>query len=355
MDTSNKQTKRRRYLPASELAMFCGQLAMILQSDILLSDGVASLCEEGARTGNAQAFGRLRDTVQETGSLYLAVKQAGFFPPYLVNMVRVGEQAGKLDEAMESLSRYYEREDQIRKSIRSAVVYPAVLMLMMAVVIAVLLIKVMPVFAQVFDDLGGQAVSTSNAMMRFGMTAGICALGLIGLAFVVVLALLMASRTQKGYRALIRLGSRFPLTKGIFAKLTSSRFASAMAMLLQSGMDVDESLELAQECVTDEAGRSKAARCRELMAQGVTFADALEQTEMFEPLYLHMVRTGSQTGREDMVMKKLGELCSGQADESLSRLVSVIEPTLVAVMSVIIGAILLAAMLPLTGAMSAIG
>ena len=106
--------------------------------------------------------------MQKTGSLYEAVKTAGIFPAYLVGMVGIGERAGKLDDVLGELSEYYRREADMHASIKNAVLYPAVLVLMLAAVVTVLVVSVLPVFTRVFAGLGITSASASGAAMRAG-------------------------------------------------------------------------------------------------------------------------------------------------------------------------------------------
>ena len=135
-------------------------------------------------------------------------------------------------------------------------------------------------------------------------------------------------------------------------KVSASRFAAVMAMMLKSGYPLDESLKLVSGVIADEDVAARVRTCREKMAAGhESFADAVEQLHIFQPLHERMIRVGAAAGQVDGVMKKLAEIYEDEADDAITHAVSIIEPTLVALMSVVIGAILLAVMLPLLSLM----
>ena len=146
---STTEDKKNRRIPAKETAIFCSQVAMLLKAGIPLHEGIASL-GEGADAGAGARFDKLIQILEESGSLYEAVRASDLFPAYMVNMVHIGEAVGHLDAVMESLGRYYEREDALHEAVRSAVRYPLVMIVMMAVVMGVLMTRVLPVFNEVF-------------------------------------------------------------------------------------------------------------------------------------------------------------------------------------------------------------
>lgn len=137
-----------------ELSSFCGQMALILKSGISSTEGLTIMLEDAAPGDERTVLEDLNSNMQETGSLFLALEHAGMFPSYMLHMVEIGEETGTLDEVMESLQNHYEREEAISRSIRNSITYPMIMTGMMAVVVIVLLVKVMPIFNQVFIQLG---------------------------------------------------------------------------------------------------------------------------------------------------------------------------------------------------------
>lgn len=352
---NNQKTAARTSgrIPAKETALFCTQAGLLLKAGIPLGDGLASLTEEGTGAGR-ELLRRIADTARETGSLYEAVRQAGVFPSYMVHMIRIGETAGKLEEVLDSLSLYYEREARLRGAVRSAVLYPLILILLMAAVIAVLVVAVMPIFSSVLADLGAEA-SANTGMVSTGVVIGRCALVVVAVLLALLVAMLLLSLSAKGRQALMSLSSRLPILRRLYRQIASSRFASVMSMLLSSGYDLGEALELAEEVVADPTVRNKIRLCRDKVSRGKAFSAALLELGLFSGLYARLIQTGEKTGRLDDVMKNMAAQYETDVEESLSGVVALIEPTLVILLSVIIGSILLSVMLPLIGILSAIG
>ena len=172
-------------LTARELSSFCGQMGMLLHSGISTAEGLHILCDESKTDADRQILTPLIRSVEENGSLSRALDESGIFPTSMTAYVRTGEETGCLDEIMESLSSRYEQEEEISGQIRSAVTYPLLMLGMMAVVILVLLIKVLPVFQQVFNQMGMEMNGFSEGLLNAGNT--ISQYSAVFLAFAVLL------------------------------------------------------------------------------------------------------------------------------------------------------------------------
>ena len=340
--------KAKKTLSPAELSTFCGQVALILEAGLPLYDGMETLAGTGAASAGADMYQAASRGVTQTGSLYDALKDDGRWPEYLVEMVGVGERAGQLDKVMRGLETYYAREDRIRSSVVSAVTYPVVLGAMLAVIVLILLLFVLPVFRRTLDSMG----VTDNAMMRVGASIGWVVMALIGLVILAVIAVLFLLRTKHRAKVLAFLQRCVPALDRLNKKLSASRVAGVLSMMLSSGFQTGEALEMTAQVASDESTAANVRKISERMDGGETFADAVAGTGLFDELHARMIKMGSATGHEDSVLAKLGELYEEQAEEDISRLVSIIEPSLVAVLSVVIGAVLLTVMLPMAGILS---
>ncbi len=346
---------RTQYLPPDETAMFCEQVALLLKSGIALYDGIDALCQNYQSTRYGDRFTRLNETMKRTGSLYESLRELDIFPPYMVQMVKVGEQAGTLERVMQGLSVYYAREAQVRSTVRSAVTYPLLMVVLMAVVVVVLVVQVLPMFSEILNNLGGDLTSASAARMNAGMGAGAFVLILTALILILVLTVAVLLRTQKRDGVIRFLLRAFRPLRFIADKLSAGRFASVMAMLMGSGFPLDEALKMMSGVMTDKLAKSKVEYVASRVESGESFTDAIEGARIFEPIHGKMIRVGFLAGQTETVMERLAEQYQDEVDDGIRRLVSAIEPTLVAVLSIVIGGILLSVMLPLASLMSSLG
>jgi len=339
---------------SEELSGFCAQLAMMLQSGMSLYDGMEMVAQTHKDSPNADRYAELESAMTETGSLHAALEKCGCWPEYLVQMAGIGERTGKLESVMRSLAEYYDREGRIHRAVVSAVTYPMVLGVMMLLILLIMIIKVLPVFKRVLANFGVEMTDSGNAIMQLGVTVGWVVLALVAAA--VLAALVCCLMMKLGFKAQVAsfAGRIIPGLRNIRKGLASSRFASVLSMMLSGGFPLDEALEMVPSVLEDEIACGKVSEMRGKIAEGKPFADAIVESEMFDEFTSGLIRTSAAVGSVDAMMEKVAADYENRAEEGIASLVSIIEPTLVAVLSVVIGAVLLSVMLPMAGIISSI-
>ena len=158
----------KRSITSSELSSFCSQVALILSAGLPLYDGMETLAETTRGSEYADLYESASKGVNETGSLYQALKADDRWPTYLVEMAGIGEQTGQLESVMNGLAEYYGREDRIRSSVVSAITYPLVLGVMLVLIIMIMLWKVLPVFQRVLNSMGMDMSRSGSSLMSLG-------------------------------------------------------------------------------------------------------------------------------------------------------------------------------------------
>lgn len=344
----------QKQLSNTELSSFCYQTALILNSGISSMEGISIMLEESEHDSEKAILQSIYDALLETGSFSKALAASSVFPSYLLHMAEIGEQTGRLDDVMKALGEHYEREESISRSVRSAVIYPLIMICMMAAVIFVLLTKVMPIFNQVFAQLGQEMTGFSRGLLSLGTAINRYSVVLITLLVLLIALGFYAVKTASGRRTFAALGNRVPAIRRLRDKTASCRFADCMALTLGSGLNPDYCTDLAQNLIEDEVFQKKITDCRQMMSEGTELADALTKTGIFSGVYGRMANLASRTGGLDTVMREIAEKYEEEIDSRLSSIISVLEPTLVIILSVIVGIILLSVMLPLMGIMSSL-
>lgn len=350
-----QENTTQKTLPPDETALFCEQVAMVLKAGIPLGDGMETLARSYADSRYGARFEQMHMSLERRGTLSAALQDAGIFPSYMLAMTRIGERSGKLDEVMASLANYYQWEAQIKTSVKNAILYPSVLVMMLAVVIAILVISVIPVFQRVFDSLGLAAGSPASAAMQIGVGVGKGMLILVGVFALALISVGILLRTGRRESVLALLSGILPPVRRVNARLSTARYASALSMMLAAGYPVEDAIRLAPSVVTDEKHRRQAERAQDELLAGGSFAQAAEKSGLFDPMHEKMIRFGAAAGKLDAVMEKLSGVYMSEADDAIHNVIAMIEPTLVAVLSIVIGGILLSVMLPLLSVLSAVG
>ena len=191
--------KKNQIMSSEELSSFCDQIALMLSSGMTLRDGIEMLAEDEMKQkdNKVHPYTDLYQVVDETGSLYVAMKEhEENWPQYMIEMVGIGEQTGRLEDIMISLSTYYQREGRIRTAAMSAITYPLVLGVMMVVIIGILLWRVLPVFRRVLESLGVGASGSGSLLMRVGTIVGWGVLILIALVVVIAIVIMILMKTK---------------------------------------------------------------------------------------------------------------------------------------------------------------
>lgn len=335
-----------------ELFQFCEQFSIILRSGMSAIEGLAILNDDSQTERGKEILTFLYKDMEESGSLAHAMEQSGAFPASAAAYVRTGEETGCLDEVMKGLSAFYAKEIQITDQIQSAVAYPLVMLGMMTAVIVILLVKVLPVFRQVFRQLGLEMSWISGALLGIGET-----LSRYSTAFLVLLAamigfILFLVLHPKGQELIRKIVCRFPGMKEIPVNLDYSRLCQCISLGIRSGLSPELCVELAGAVVTQTEIRKKLASIQKQLAEGYGFIEAITESGLFKAMELRLISLGFQAGASDEVMEKLAEQYEEKSTDSVSHIVSILEPTIVIVLSILVGLVLLSVMMPLLGLLS---
>lgn len=342
-------------LNSEEMITFCSQMALILHAGISPFEGISMMMEEQKNPEGEALLLMIYQEMEMGKSLYDGMKICGVFPKYACQMIHLGEVSGRLDEVMHSLADYYTRENALYKNVWHAISYPLFMLVMMVGVLLVLMIKVMPVFQEVFYSLGTQMEGTAGAVLRMGQAASRYS-GMIMFLFAVFLGLCFwISRTEKGQEQAKRWLKKSRFTKFLMRRMAQHRLAFGMSMSLRSGLDPECSMEMMTDLVNDGEMAEKIQRCVDQMKQGSFFEEAVMVCGLFDGIHNRMIRIGQRTGSLDQVMEEIAKQCEEEVTESIWHKISMIEPTIVIVLAVLVGVILLSVMLPLMSIMSEIG
>jgi len=347
--------KNQKLLSNEEIASFCSQTAMILNAGITPYEGMNILLQDTKDAKGKELVEQIIEAFGRGETFNKALASTEVFPDYLLHMVELGEQSGNLDNVMESLAAYYEHEDMIADSIRSAVRYPLIMIGMMLLVIYVLLTKVLPIFNQVFIQLGSEMNGVSAGLMKFGTSLNKYSILILCILVLLFGLYLLGFRTKKGKAITTNFLNNFALTKGFYERVAAGRFASGLSMTISAGLDTYSSLDLVSVIVEHKKTEEKIAACKQSLMEGANLAEALEKSNIFSSLYSRMVAVGFRTGSIDQVMEKIAENYEKETEKKLSEIIATLEPTLVIILSLIVGLILLSVILPLMGIMSSIG
>lgn len=345
-------------LTSADVSVFCEGMAMMLSAGIQLDEALSLL---DIRRGNArlsQVCETAYRAVAGGQSLADALRQTGAFPRHAVDMVAIGERTGRLEQTLRRLMLYYDEESRVFSKVRTAVGYPAALLCVMAVIVAFTVWVVLPVFVDVYEGLAGSLTAGSSASIAASIAIGWVALIITIVGAAAAVTAVVASRTPKGNMFLLRLFARLPFTREAMEKLALSRFTLALSTYISSGVNDDVALAESIRTVEHPRIREHATHALQLMQdpeRGLGLSAALAESNLMDALYSRMLVIGARTGSAENVLAGLGETFFNEATDSIDHVVDSVEPVLAALLTVAVGATLLAIMLPLIGIMGSIG
>lgn len=345
-----------RVLSNEYVSAFCLEFSLLLHSGIGVEDGLYLLAEDEDNKQNKKMYKAMAEELADGKTFSQVIEKTGVFPKYVSDMIATGENTGRLEQSFKSLASYYDRQVQINSQIKSALLYPLILMLLMFVIIIVLLVKVLPIFDQVYSQLGGSMTGAAKVLLDIGQY--IKQLLPVILVIVGIVATLVAiiALTQSTRLFVLKLYKKWFGNHGITKKISDSRFASSMAMGMQSGLNTEEAFRNAMNF----HGGSKAVKkryenCLNMLESGEPLAKCFKDNHIFETSFCRILDLGAKSGTADDAMEEIARRLDDKVQREIEKKVGRIEPTIVIVTSVLVGIILVAVMLPLINIMSSIG
>lgn len=339
-----------------DIAACCLELNYLLHAGIGNAEALRCISEDEDRKEFSELFASMADGADEGKMLSEVFRDAGVFPGYVYEMIAVGEKTGRTEEALKSLANDAQSRANLDRQTKSALVYPSVLLLVMLVVVAVLLIYVLPVFNDVYSQLGSGLTGVAGVLLTVGGALGrvswllvilLCA----AVAFLAAFSAVPAFREKVIGRMEKRRGD-----KGAYSMINTARFAQALSLGMSSGLDAQEAVSSALTLLNEnKVSSERGDRCRELIESGSNLAQALRESGLMPAKQCRELEAGIKGGSGDLAMEQIAQRLTDDAENALSEQMSRIEPTIVIVSSILVGIILLAVMLPLVNIMNSIG
>ena len=339
-----------------EIADLCRELALLIHAGISEAEGLHLMAEQ---TEIKSVGNMLTDMAQQMDNgcfLSDVFLQAGCFPAYITGLLKVGEAAGRTEEALASLADYYENKERMERQIISSLTYPAILLALMLVVIVILLSQVLPVFNDIYASLGGQLTGLAGGLLLLGRILDTGMPVLFGM-LVLTAAFFTGFSLHLGFRKrVLFFWNRKWGDCGIWRKMNNARFAQALAMGFGSGMQPEDAIEMAAKLLKDYPGAwRRCCACVKQLEEGEDLIQALQNNELLNQPSCRLLSLGFRGGNADNVIAQVADRMQEDASQALESAVSKVEPALILVTSGLVGAILLSVMLPLMNIMSAIG
>ena len=345
-----------RVLTNNEISGFCLGLSLLIHSGVGVGDGLALLAEEEPEGEHKKLLIELADSADSGISLAEAVRASGRFPDYVCGLLEVGEKSGRTEEALSALARYYEDRARLDHQVKTALLYPSILLIIMLAVIVVLLIKVLPVFNEVYSYLGASLTGIAGGLLALGRALDKAMPVLCVILGLIVVFLVLFSAVSSFRERITATWRKKMGDKGVSRKINTACFAQSLSMGLSSGLPIEEALSLAGSLLDGvPAAKKRCEDCKKRIENGESLSAAMKASGALPSAECRILELGLRSGTGDSAMEQIARRLSEESDISLEESVARVEPALVMVTSVLVGIILLAVMLPLMNIMTTIG
>lgn len=329
---------------------------MMLRSGVSAGDGLAVMAEDEPDVKSRRLLEKMTELADSGMEISNIFKEMACFPKYVEDLVEAGEKTGRLEEAFSSLGAYYDERLRLEHSVRSAMLYPMVLLVVMILVIGVLLVKVMPVFENVYNQLGSGLTGIAGGLLLFGQVLG-KAMPVLLVFLIAFIIFITAFAFISDFRLWIaKKWNNKRGHKGISGMLNTAKTAQVLSMCLRSGLSYEETFERAAELMSDVPELSKkCSKCAAETANGAPFAETIRNNELMSLTECRILEVAIKGGLGDEAITDIAGRLMVESEEAFESKLSRIEPVLVTVTSFMVGVILLSVILPLVNIMASIG
>jgi len=344
------ERRAKKYgLPLGELAIFTQQLASLLTAGLPLVQSLEALQDQTEDQVFCVVIREVKQDISAGNSFSSSVKKfPRSFPPLFISMVEAGEASGALSEILAKVASYFEASVKLYKKVKSAMTYPIVVISLAVVLVNVMLIFVVPVFADMFKENGKQLplptqmlIDTSHFLGSWKGAVLAVVLGAIGYG------IHKYCQTPVGRRQKDLTLVRAPIFGPLIRKIALSRFCRTYATLMRSGVPILRTLEIVSAASNKVQIEDACVEIAKHVSQGGQVSEVLATNPFFPPMMKHMVKAGETTGNVDGMMNKIADFYDTECDAIVGALTSLIEPFLIVILGVIVGGIVIAMFLPI--------
>ncbi|MDK2824597.1 MAG: type pilus assembly protein PilC [Clostridia bacterium] len=362
---TNKQKKEtnlrldffsRDKIKLKDLALFCRQLSFMLEAGVSLVTGLQIIVDNQAPPGIKRlAQGLVRELRAGHSFGEACAEFSNKLPPLLIDMVAAAEVGGFLDSALERLANYFDKEVHTKEKVKTAMIYPIVVMVIAVLAISVVFTFVVPVFGGILKDMnvpipvGTEVILTLSLIFRKYWYLLFIGIVLLLITFIIY------SKTSQGKKQVDDLLFKIPILKDLAQKVIVARFCRTLANLLHSGVPILKALEVVERTIGNAALKKETDKAQKNVKDGKSLTDSFKEGKVFPPMVIQMMAVGEQSGNLDELLVKVSDYYDNEVSEAADRLPKLIEPVMLVILGVVVGTIVMGVLMPMFSVMSSLG
>ncbi|NWF76133.1 MAG: type II secretion system F family protein [Nitrospirae bacterium] len=332
-----------------DIVVFTRQFATMIDAGLPLVQALDILSNQVENRTLANSLQQIKLDV-ESGSTYADAlkKHPRIFSELYVNMVAAGEAGGILDTILNRLAAYIEKAMKLKKKVKGAMVYPAVVTTVAVGVIAIIMIFVVPTFSKMFAQLGGTLPLPTRIIVGISsFIAGIGGLMTLGAIIALIVFIIQVRRTEKGKYIIDRILLKLPIFGVLLNKVAVAKFTRTLGTLVSSGVPILDGLEITAKTSGNKVIEYAILDVRKGVVGGKTLAEPITKAKVFPPMVTHMIAVGESTGALDAMLAKIADFYDDEVDAAVSNLTAMMEPLLMIFLGGTVGFIVVSMYLPI--------
>ncbi len=339
-----------------DLVIFTRQFSTMIDSGLPLVQCLEILASQQESKAFQEILYKVKESV-ESGSTFADAlgKHPRAFDQLFVNLVAAGEIGGILDTILTRLAAYIEKSMKLKKQIKGAMVYPITIMSIAVVVVGVILIFVIPTFAKMFTEFGGElpaptkfVIALSNFLVKYFVV-------LIGGFYAIVWAIKRYYKTPMGQKNIDRMALKAPIAGPLIRKVSVAKFTRTLGTMVSSGVPIMDGLEIVAKTAGNKIVEEAIYSVRQAISEGKTMAEPLAACGVFPPMVVQMIAVGEATGAMDAMLNKIADFYDDEVDDAVGAMTAMMEPLLMVFLGTTVGGLVVAMYLPIFKLAGAVG
>ena len=332
-----------------DLSVFCHQFVSVIDAGVSVDEALSLLGQQTQNKLLRKAIFKTQKEIQQGETLAEAMRKQGkrVFAPMFVNMVAAGEASGNLSIAFTRMANFYENANKTKSALQKAMIYPAIVLIVVVAVMFLMMLFVLPKFKDIFSDMGAELPWITRAIMGVSDFFVGYWWAILGVGALVGLGVWAFSRTKKGTYFFAWIMRKMPVFGPLTVKSASAQFARTFATLTASGIPIIDALEIVSRSMTNVYFRDEILHAREQVAMGTSLAASLQYSGLFPPMVIHMVRIGEESGNLEKMLDKLSEYYDEEVQAATKNVMALLEPMIIVLLCLVVGTIAIGVMLPM--------
>jgi type IV pilus assembly protein PilC len=339
-----------------EIVIFARIFSTMINAGLPLIQCLDLLAQQEQNKTFAQIIRSIKEDIEGGATLFDSLKKyPKVFDELFVNLVAAGESGGILDVILQRLSSYMEKAMKLKSKVKGALTYPASVLVISVGVVALLLLKVIPVFQKMFEGMGGQLPGPTQFLVDLSAAAQSYWHYAVGVLVAAYIAFNRFRSTEKGTLIIDQMILKSPVFGPLLKKVAVAKFTRTMATMMSSGVPILEGLTIVSRTSGNKVIENALVQVRKSISEGKTIAEPLLETGIFPPMVVQMIAVGEATGALDTMLAKIADFYDDEVDVAVEAMTALLEPFMMVFLGGVVGGMIIAMYLPIFKMASVVG